>query len=150
MKDDWSGKVHIHIDYDNISNVPDFETADTVNTKIKNATQNFISSDLLGGNIDQISDSFDALHDIENVVHEDGLITQNNFESIFGSNVDSFADSLDVIKDIEDSLDLMQLKNVAPSHCNDIGTVSEIRFDTHFLYVCVAKNTWKRCSLSTW
>jgi len=33
---------------------------------------------------------------------------------------------------------------------SDVGTVGDIRWDSDYVYVCVATDTWKRATLSTW
>jgi cytoskeletal protein CcmA (bactofilin family) len=38
----------------------------------------------------------------------------------------------------------------APSSASSTGTAGTIAYDTNYIYVCVAANTWKRVSLSTW
>ncbi len=38
----------------------------------------------------------------------------------------------------------------APSSASDTGTTGEIRYDSNYIYVCVATNTWKRVAISTW
>lgn len=37
-----------------------------------------------------------------------------------------------------------------PVNANDPGTAGEIRYDSSYIYVCVAASTWKRSPLSTW
>ena len=37
-----------------------------------------------------------------------------------------------------------------PSSASDTGTEGEISWDTNYIYVCVATDTWKRVALSTW
>ena len=37
-----------------------------------------------------------------------------------------------------------------PASAGASGTTGEIAWDTNYLYVCVATNTWKRVLLSTW
>jgi hypothetical protein len=37
-----------------------------------------------------------------------------------------------------------------PASAADTGEAGEIRWDTDYVYVCVAANTWKRAALSTW
>lgn len=39
---------------------------------------------------------------------------------------------------------------LAPISATSTGVKGDIRFDSSFLYVCVATNTWKRVGLSTW
>lgn len=38
----------------------------------------------------------------------------------------------------------------APSTASDTGTAGEVRYDSGFIYVCVATDTWVRAALSTW
>ena len=40
--------------------------------------------------------------------------------------------------------------NSAPASSTATGTVGEIRIDANYIYVCTAKNTWKRTALTTW
>ena len=37
-----------------------------------------------------------------------------------------------------------------PSSATDTGSAGQICWDTNYVYVCVATNTWKRSALSTW
>lgn len=37
-----------------------------------------------------------------------------------------------------------------PASASDTGTAGEVCWDSSYLYVCVAANTWKRAALSTW
>ena len=38
----------------------------------------------------------------------------------------------------------------APASASDTGTAGEVRYDSSFIYVCVATDTWVRAALSTW
>jgi hypothetical protein len=38
----------------------------------------------------------------------------------------------------------------APATATASGTVGEIRFDSNYMYRCIATNTWKRTALATW
>ena len=38
----------------------------------------------------------------------------------------------------------------APSSSSDTGTAGQIKYDSNYIYVCTATNTWKRVALSTW
>ena len=40
--------------------------------------------------------------------------------------------------------------NHTPSSATATGTTGTILWDSNYIYVCVATNTWKRASLSTW
>ncbi len=42
------------------------------------------------------------------------------------------------------------ITTTAPASANATGNVSEIRFDSNYIYVCVDTNTWKRANLYTW
>ena len=37
-----------------------------------------------------------------------------------------------------------------PSSATDTGTTGQIAWDSNYIYVCVATNTWKRVAISTW
>ena len=37
-----------------------------------------------------------------------------------------------------------------PSSASDTGTTGEIAWDSDYIYVCVATDTWKRVAISTW
>jgi hypothetical protein len=37
-----------------------------------------------------------------------------------------------------------------PAHASDACTVGTETWDANFVYVCVAKNTWKRAPLASW
>ena len=38
----------------------------------------------------------------------------------------------------------------APATAGAIGRRGEIRYDSNYIYICIATNTWKRSELSTW
>ena len=38
----------------------------------------------------------------------------------------------------------------APATSTSTGTAGEIRYDSNYIYVCVATNTWKRVGIATW
>lgn len=40
--------------------------------------------------------------------------------------------------------------NSIPTDAGAAGTPGWIRYDSSYIYVCVANNTWKRAALSTW
>jgi hypothetical protein len=42
------------------------------------------------------------------------------------------------------------LAGPAPLHPNSTGTTGQIAYDSGYVYICVATNTWKRSALSTW
>jgi len=44
----------------------------------------------------------------------------------------------------------VQLPTQTPSSATDTGIVGQIAWDTSYIYICVATNTWKRTAISTW
>lgn len=48
------------------------------------------------------------------------------------------------------SFDWPRLGGTAPTSATSTGTAGEIRYDSGYVYVCVATNTWKRAQLATW
>lgn len=43
----------------------------------------------------------------------------------------------------------MAISNSAPSNSTSNGTVGNLRYDSSYLYICVANNSWKRISLES-
>ena len=41
-------------------------------------------------------------------------------------------------------------QNQTPASASATGTAGTIVYDSSYLYVCVATNTWKRVAISTW
>lgn len=37
-----------------------------------------------------------------------------------------------------------------PANASATGTAGQIAFDTNYIYVCTATNTWKRVAIATW
>jgi hypothetical protein len=42
------------------------------------------------------------------------------------------------------------IPNKTPASATAVGTQGEVCWDTSYIYVCVATNTWKRTAISTW
>jgi hypothetical protein len=38
----------------------------------------------------------------------------------------------------------------APSSATDTGTPGTIAWDSNYIYICTAPNTWKRAALASW
>jgi len=45
---------------------------------------------------------------------------------------------------------ILSMEGTAPSTTNSTGTAGEIRYDSGFIYVCTATDTWKRVAIATW
>ena len=44
----------------------------------------------------------------------------------------------------------LKISSGAPASATSTGSAGEIKWDTNYIYVCVATNTWKRVAVSTW
>lgn len=42
------------------------------------------------------------------------------------------------------------LSGASPANSSANGVLGDIGFDSNFIYICVASNSWKRASISTW
>ena len=42
------------------------------------------------------------------------------------------------------------IKQETPASAGADGTAGMIRWDSSYIYVCVAANTWKRVAIATW
>ena len=70
---------------------------------------------------------------------------QINSAGNLGINTTSPTEKLDV------NSDKIRLRNSnTPSSASSTGNKGEICYDSNYLYICVATNTWKRISLDTW
>ncbi len=46
--------------------------------------------------------------------------------------------------------ELGRVSNGTPASATATGTTGEIQWDSNYIYVCIATNTWKRVAISTW
>jgi hypothetical protein len=44
----------------------------------------------------------------------------------------------------------LQLTTKTPASASATGTVGTITYDTDYIYICTATDTWKRVAISTW
>lgn len=44
----------------------------------------------------------------------------------------------------------LTISNSVPANSTSNGISGTIRFDTSYVYICIANNTWKRATLNTW
>lgn len=44
----------------------------------------------------------------------------------------------------------LKISSGAPASATSTGSAGEIKWDSNYIYVCVATNTWKRVAISTW
>ena len=44
----------------------------------------------------------------------------------------------------------LTLSNSAPANSSVNGVAGTIRYDSNYVYICVANNAWKRASLTSW
>lgn len=42
------------------------------------------------------------------------------------------------------------ISNTVPANSSSNGIAGSLRYDSSYIYVCVANNTWKRTAISTW
>lgn len=54
------------------------------------------------------------------------------------------------ISDIQANLTSTVSSVSIPAHASSAGTAGQMAFDSSYLYVCIATDTWVRTSLSTW
>jgi hypothetical protein len=78
-------------------------------------------------------------------IYQEGSSDDNYFAGDIGLGVTSPSARLDINSN---KLRLRTAKT--PSSSSDTGNAGDICWDSNYIYVCVATNTWKRSSLSTW
>jgi hypothetical protein len=74
-----------------------------------------------------------------NLIAEDLDDLDTSFEQRVNETIDSTDLLADKISDIS-----------APSVSIDPGETGQIKFDSEYIYICVATNTWKRSPISSW
>lgn len=72
----------------------------------------------------------------------DALVINNNRSVTIGSNL--------TVGGTITTAALAITPSAPPASASATGTAGQIQWDSSFLYVCVATNTWKRAALSTW
>ena len=45
---------------------------------------------------------------------------------------------------------LEAINSTVPASAGASGTVGQIAYDTGYIYICTATNTWKRVAIATW
>jgi hypothetical protein len=51
---------------------------------------------------------------------------------------------------LPDNLSVGKIKTGTPASAAATGVAGQIRWDSSFVYICVATNTWKRVAIATW
>lgn len=112
----------------------------TTSLFFKKITDNIDTEILEGVGIDL---SYDSMNDTLTI--SSNVDSQISTEIIEGSGINILYDS------VLDTLTFrLKLENKTPSSSSDSGSVGEVCYDSSYLYVCVAQNSWKRISLGNW
>lgn len=80
--------------------------------------------------------SLNYMDDVNYVSPSDGQILHWDESALQWINVDTEAVKIDT--------------TAAPTLASDPGEVGEIRYDSSYMYVCIATNTWKRAAMASW
>jgi hypothetical protein len=51
---------------------------------------------------------------------------------------------------LPDNLTVGKIKTGTPASAAASGVAGQVRWDSSFIYICVATNTWKRVAIATW
>jgi len=44
----------------------------------------------------------------------------------------------------------VMMEHAVPSSATDDGNPGDMAFDSSYIYICVAANTWMKCEIATW
>lgn len=56
-----------------------------------------------------------------------------------------------IAEDLDIDSDKIRVRNAkTPANASDIGNQGDIAWDSNYIYICTATNTWKRAALATW
>lgn len=54
------------------------------------------------------------------------------------------------IHDGTEYIPVVRARSTAPSSASDTGVEGEIAYDSSYVYICTATDTWKRVAIATW
>jgi hypothetical protein len=88
---------------------------------------------------------------------KDNLLAAGNGPEVVadGDDVTNLSNLVNGLQSGDNSFDVVNTAEVrvesgAPANAAATGTVGSITWDTGFIYVCTATNTWKRVAIATW
>ncbi len=64
--------------------------------------------------------------------------------------VEDYRNLSESINQLFDAITTIAANTPAPDTATSDGIAGQIAYDSGFIYVCVAENTWMRAALSTW
>lgn len=80
--------------------------------------------------------------------------TESNFADLIDSSPNLSDDTVTglgaIVKAAGPSVTDLKIGGTAPANASATGTAGTIVFDSGYVYLCTATNTWKRAALSTW
>ena len=105
-------------------------TAPTIPTDISNLTD---TTNLIPADVSDLTDTTNLIPaDVSDLTDTTNLIPAD-------------------VSDLSDTTNLLQTASAsAPATATSTGAAGDIAYDSGFIYVCVATNTWVRAALSTW
>ncbi len=93
----------------------------------------------------KVSLSYDAL--LKTILDADSSLTIKTGSSTTALTLDSSQDATFAGEVFAPTL---VIGSGSPASATSTGTAGQIQFDSNYIYVCVATNTWKRVAISTW
>lgn len=79
-----------------------------------------------------------------------GVASANGYGVYIGDMGNASTDYALFVVGGKSKLDILIISTHTPSSASDTGIAGQISWDSSFIYVCVATNTWKRVAISTW
>ncbi len=140
-----------------------YQTGSTLNVPISALTENIINTSFTGGTMSVTGTSsfegnvtINVLNVTGSTIFSDSITGQSGtFNDITITGTTTISGDTEIGGNVRISNDLIYpTPSVVPSlsggSYGTTGTTGTISWDSDYIYVCVATNTWKRAQLSTW
>lgn len=140
-----------------------YQTGSTLNVPISALTENIINTSFTGGTMSVTGTSsfegnvtINVLNVTGSTIFSDSITGQSGtFNDITITGTTTISGNTEIGGNVRISNDLIYpTPSVVPSlsggSYGTTGTTGTISWDSDYIYVCVATNTWKRAQLSTW
>lgn len=140
-----------------------YQTGSTLNVPISALTENIINASFTGGTMSVTGTSsfegnvtINVLNVTGSTIFSDSITGQSGtFNDITITGTTTISGDTEIGGNVRISNDLIYpTPSVVPSlsggSYGTTGTTGTISWDSDYIYVCVATNTWKRAQLSTW
>lgn len=87
-----------------------------------------------------------------NEVNTNTISNTSNIGNLVNLQTTNKSNIVSAVNEVNTNVNNIGIKKVSsvPTSATSTGNIGDIAFDTNYLYICVASNTWKRVALTSW